>query len=110
MHVHVLLFGALKDLRARETETAELPEGATVAEFLRGFFEIAPPLEKFAGSLAIAVNQEYALPTQVLRDGDEIALLPPVSGGSASKARRLRKLIGFACNASRSMRQHWLPR
>ncbi len=86
MHVHVLLFGALKDLRARETETAELPEGATVAEFLRGFFEIAPPLEKFAGSLAIAVNQEYALPTQVLRDGDEIALLPPVSGGSAQDA------------------------
>ena len=82
MHVDVLLFGALKDLRAREQETVELPEQATVAEFLHGFFAIAPQLEKFAGSLAIAVNQEYALPTQVLRDGDEIALLPPVSGGS----------------------------
>ncbi|HTU49632.1 MAG TPA: molybdenum cofactor biosynthesis protein MoaE [Acidobacteriaceae bacterium] len=82
MHVHVLLFGALKDLRAREKETVELAEQATVAEFLRGFFGVAPQLEKYAGSLAIAVNQEYALPTQVLREGDEIALLPPVSGGS----------------------------
>ena len=83
MHVHVLLFGVLKDLRAREKETVELPDRATVGEFLREFFAIAPQLEKYAGSLAIAVNQEYALSTQVLREGDEIALLPPVSGGSA---------------------------
>ncbi|MFZ0517855.1 MAG: molybdenum cofactor biosynthesis protein MoaE [Acidobacteriaceae bacterium] len=86
MHVNVLLFGALKDLRAREKETVELPEQATVGEFLRGFFAVAPQLEKYAGSLAIAVNQEYALPTQVLREGDEIALLPPVSGGSADES------------------------
>ena len=86
MHVQVLLFGALKDLRAREKESVELPERATVAEFLRGFFVVAPQLEKYAGSLAIAVNREYALPTQVLREGDEIALLPPVSGGCAEDA------------------------
>jgi len=83
MHVHVLLFGALKDLRTWEKETMELPEQATVAEFLRGFFVVAPQLEKYAGSLAIAVNREYAPPSQVLREGDEVALLPPVSGGSA---------------------------
>jgi molybdopterin synthase catalytic subunit len=83
MHVHVLLFGALKDLQAREKETVELPEQATVAEFLRRFIAAAPQVGKYAGSLAIAVNREYALPTQVLREGDEVALLPPVSGGSA---------------------------
>ena len=83
MHVNVLLFGALKDLQAREKETVELPERATVAEFLRVYFAIAPQMEKYAGSLAVAVNQEYALATQVLRAGDEIALLPPVSGGSS---------------------------
>ena len=86
MHVHVLLFGALKDLRAREKETVELPERATVGEFLRGFFAVAPQLEKYAGSLAIAVNREYALPTQMLQEGDEIALLPPVSGGSEDES------------------------
>jgi molybdopterin converting factor subunit 1 len=83
MHVHVLLFGALKDLRAQETETVDLPDQATVAEFLRSFFAVTPQLQKYASSLAVAVNQEYALPTQVLREGDEIALLPPVSGGCA---------------------------
>ena len=83
MHVHVLLFGALKDLQAREKETVELPEQATVAEFLRRFIAAAPQVGKYAGSLAIAVNREYALPTQVLREGDEVALLPPVSGGCA---------------------------
>ena len=82
MHVHVLLFGALKDLRAGEKESVELPDQATVAEFLREFLRAMPQFEKYAGSLAIAVNQEYALPTRVLRDGDELALLPPVSGGS----------------------------
>ena len=87
MHVHVLLFGALKDLRMREKETVELPERATVAEFLRGFFAVAPQLENYAHSLAIAVNQEYASPMRVLHDGDEIALLPPVSGGSAEEGR-----------------------
>jgi molybdopterin synthase catalytic subunit len=86
MHVHVLLFGALKDLRAREKETFELPEEATVAELLRRLMANAPLLRKYAGSLAIAVNREYALPTQVLHEGDEVALLPPVSGGCAENA------------------------
>jgi molybdopterin converting factor subunit 1 len=86
MQVHVLLFGALKDLRPRETESFELPEKATVAELLRQFMATVPQLGKFAGSLAIAVNREYALPTQVLHEGDEVALLPPVSGGSAEEA------------------------
>ncbi|MES2221922.1 MAG: molybdenum cofactor biosynthesis protein MoaE [Acidobacteriota bacterium] len=86
MHVHILLFGALKDLRARQKETMELPEQTTVGEFLRVWLAAAPQMEKYAGSLAVAVNQEYALSTQVLHDGDEIALLPPVSGGSADQA------------------------
>jgi MoaE-MoaD fusion protein len=83
MHVRILLFGALKELRLQDAETMELPEQATVEEFLRHFVEAAPQLKTFVGSLAIAVNCEYALPTQVLKEGDEVALLPPVSGGVA---------------------------
>ena len=86
MHVHVLLFGALKDLRPREKETLELPEGATVTEFLREFIAATPQAGKYAHSLAIAVNREYAVPTLVLHEGDEVALLPPVSGGSTDDA------------------------
>ena len=88
MHVRILLFGALKDLLSAEgarstSETMELPEQATVQEFLHRFLAAAPQMQRFAGSLAIAVNREYAQLSHVLQDGDEVALLPPVSGGSA---------------------------
>ena len=81
--MQVLVFGALKDLLAREMETVELPEQSTVEQLLQQVMAATPQMQKFAGSLAIAVNREYASTTQVLRDGDEVALLPPVSGGSA---------------------------
>ncbi|MEO6965583.1 MAG: MoaD/ThiS family protein, partial [Acidobacteriaceae bacterium] len=92
MQVHILLFGALKDVpretgsRQMEThmETIDLPDGATVAEFLRLWMEKFPEMRRFAGSLAVAVNREYALPTHPLHEGDEVALLPPVSGGCAA--------------------------
>lgn len=86
MQVHVLLFGALKDLLARESETIDLPEQATVEQLLRRYVANAPQMEKFAGSLAIAVNREYATPGQALSEGDEVALLPPVSGGAPENA------------------------
>ncbi len=82
MQVRVLLFGGLKELLARECDAVELPEQATVAQFLQRFLMNAPEAERFAGSLAVAVNREYARPNRVLRDGDEVALLPPVSGGA----------------------------
>ncbi len=88
MQVRILLFGALKDLLARDgepssCETMELPEQATVEELLRRFTTATPQMQKFASSLAIAVNREYAFPSHVLQEGDEVALLPPVSGGCA---------------------------
>lgn len=87
MHVKVLVFGALKELLARESETVELPEDATVEMLLQSLLHRAPQLQQFADSLAIAVNREYAVVTHVLRDGDEVALLPPVSGGSERAAQ-----------------------
>ncbi len=86
MQVRVLLFGALKDLLARESETIDLPGSATVEQLLRRYIANAPQMEKFAGSLAIAVNRVYATPGQALCEGDEVALLPPVSGGAPENA------------------------
>jgi MoaE-MoaD fusion protein len=82
MHVRVLFFGALKDLSGKTAEEIELAEGATVADFLRLIVQESPAIGRYAGSMAVAVNQEYALPDVVLHDRDEIGLLPPVSGGS----------------------------
>lgn len=91
MRVHVLLFGALRDLLAQESETLDLPETSTVEQMLSRIMESCPPAQKYAGSLAIAVNQEYAVLSQVLRDGDEVALLPPVSGGSTVSSSSNKK-------------------
>ena len=81
MRVRVLRFGALRDAMVLGGDTVELPEHATVADLIDRCMETSPQARRFFGSMAVAVNREYAAHAQVLRDGDEVALLPPVSGG-----------------------------
>ncbi|MBZ5615634.1 MAG: molybdenum cofactor biosynthesis protein MoaE [Acidobacteriia bacterium] len=83
MKISVLFFGVLKDVLGRSVEAVELPEGARVREMLLHYAREAPRFEAMAPSLAIAVNQEYSGLDRVLREGDEVGLLPPVSGGSS---------------------------
>jgi len=79
MRVRVLFFGVLKE-KFGATAAMELPTGATVADLLERLSESQPlPLLK---SLAVSVNAEFAPGAQELRDGDEVGVLPPVSGGS----------------------------
>ena len=79
MRVCVLYFGVLKDVVGRGRSEMELAEGASVAELLEAHRGLAKgPIWE---SIAVAVNQEYARAGDVLKDGDEVALLPPVSGG-----------------------------
>jgi MoaE-MoaD fusion protein len=81
MQVRVLPFGILKDWLG--ASTLELPEGATVAALLDQLASGRAPVPPSTwGSIAVSVNHEYAQPAHVLREGDEVGLLPPVSGGS----------------------------
>ncbi len=82
MQIQVLFFGRLKEILAREMESIELPEAACVQQLLEQYQLHAPQLQALLPSLAVAVNQEYAQATTPLHDGDEVALLPPVSGGA----------------------------
>ena len=88
MRVRVLLFGVLKDIFQRGEEPLELSPGATVSDLLDHYRRLAPEKGKFFYSLALAVNQQYAAPTHILEDGDEVALLPPVSGGTEATLSR----------------------
>jgi molybdopterin converting factor subunit 1 len=81
MRVRVLYFGVLKEIFGRESEALELEDGALVADLLRSYRGRELGAARFWESIAVAVNQEYARGEDLLRDGDEVALLPPVSGG-----------------------------
>jgi molybdopterin synthase catalytic subunit/molybdopterin converting factor small subunit len=84
MQVHILPFGVLKDWLGSSSSTIELHDGATVADLLaRLAHKHSGPAAALRG-IAVSVNAEYALAAHVLRDGDEVGLLPPVSGGGAS--------------------------
>ena len=83
MQIRVLFFGILKDLAGKASDSISLPENATLGDVLNHYEQVIPRLKAMASSLAMSVNQEYAGPASRLRPGDEVALLPPVSGGSA---------------------------
>ena len=80
--VRVISFGILKDWLGAKEQTVELPEDSTVAELLvrlKGSKAVA-----LHRGLAISVNAEFSSASHVLRDGDEVGLLPPVSGGAGA--------------------------
>jgi MoaE-MoaD fusion protein len=81
MRVHVLLFGRLRDLAGKSSDSLELPDGALVRDLLGHYLEQVPGMKEMAASLAVAVNREYAGAETRLKSDDEVALLPPVSGG-----------------------------
>lgn len=82
IQVSILFFGALKDVVGRSCETLDLPEGTRVEAVLAHFARQTPRFEAMVPSIALSVNQEYSGADRVLRSGDEVGLLPPVSGGS----------------------------
>jgi molybdopterin synthase catalytic subunit len=88
MEVRVLFFGVLKDLIGKASDSISLAENATLGDVLTHYEQAVPRLKETAASLAMSVNQEYAGPGTRLRPGDEVALLPPVSGGADTAARR----------------------
>ena len=82
MRVTVLYFGVLKDVMGHRSVVMDVAEGSSVAELLAIHRGLATAPESLWESLAVAVNQEYARGADVLKDGDEVAFLPPVSGGT----------------------------
>jgi molybdopterin synthase catalytic subunit len=86
MRVRVLFFGQLKDIVGVAQEDAELSEGARVEDLFERYGRRFPQLAEFRSSIAASVNQEYAGWRTPLAPGDEVAFLPPVSGGQQEAA------------------------
>lgn len=97
MILEVQLFAILREQAGRQRVTLELRDGATVADAMRSISEQHPQLSAAvgSGSIVMAVNRVYAGAEVVLRPGDELALIPPVSGGAtAGRPHHARVLEG----------------
>jgi molybdopterin synthase catalytic subunit/molybdopterin converting factor small subunit len=81
MQIRVLFFGVLKDLAGRSSDLLTLPEEAIAGDVLEHYETRVSSLKGKLSSIAVSVNQEYAGREAKLHSGDEVALLPPVSGG-----------------------------
>ena len=82
MRVRVLFFGRLKDIVGQTEDAAELGDGARVEDLYARYGERYPELAAFRGSVVASINQTFADWRSPLAAGDEVAFLPPVSGGS----------------------------
>jgi molybdopterin synthase catalytic subunit len=80
--VRVLFFGAARDTAGTAEAELKLEPPLDSASAFEQVLKTYPDLRRFGKSLLLAVNQEYASPDRIISDGDELAIFPPVSGGS----------------------------
>ena len=81
MTIRLLLFAAVRDIVGHGEMSLELAEGTTAAEVWSRLRSEHPRLAPYEAPPMVAINQTYAAPSTTLRDGDEVAFIPPVSGG-----------------------------
>jgi len=81
MRVTIRLFARLRELAGRDELAREVAAGATVADLWAALARDLPALEPYGRLVSAAVNDDYSPMTRTLVEGDEVAFLPPVSGG-----------------------------
>ncbi|MEK6478722.1 molybdopterin converting factor subunit 1 [Catalinimonas sp. 4WD22] len=80
MQLNILLFGITKEIIGQQRLKLELPQETSVSNLLQSLKQSYPALENL-DSMLVAVNNEYSQKDQLLQESDEIAIIPPVSGG-----------------------------
>jgi molybdopterin converting factor subunit 1 len=81
MSIRVLFFASLADIAGTRETSVDSAAVTDVASVFDQFARKFPPLEKYRSSALFALNSEFAKPESPVRDGDELAFFPPVSGG-----------------------------
>ena len=93
MRVRVLFFGQLKEIVGRGEEYAELADGARLEDLFASYGQRYPKLAGFRHSVVASVNESFADWASPLAVGDEVAFLPPVSGGAGTTAATAGEVI-----------------
>lgn len=81
MKVRLLFFAVLRDIAGADQRELALAEGTTALEVWESLRRSYPKLADYSQPPMIAINESYATPDAILRDGDELAFIPPVAGG-----------------------------
>lgn len=81
MRIRLLHFASFREAAGRDEEVRDLPEGARISDLWTALAREVPLFSRFSSMPPAAVNREHAPGDAVLRDGDEVAFLPPVAGG-----------------------------
>jgi molybdopterin converting factor subunit 1 len=83
VRIRVLFFGVLRDVVGVREDSLDVPEGGRLDTVFEHYATRFPKLREMAASTVLALNQQFSAPSAPLAEGDEVAFLPPVSGGSA---------------------------
>ena len=81
MKIKVKLFAAFRDIVGTKEEDLDIKAGTTVQGLLDDYINRFPTMAKYREHIILSVNKEYGAPARVLKEGDEVSFLPPVSGG-----------------------------
>ncbi|MDH3365276.1 MAG: molybdopterin converting factor subunit 1 [Thermoplasmata archaeon] len=81
MRVRVKLFASFRDIVGKKEEEIEIGDGTTVQMLLEQYIGRFPEMARFREHIILSVNREYGPSRLVLKEGDEVSFLPPVSGG-----------------------------
>ncbi|MEX2272059.1 MAG: MoaD/ThiS family protein [Vicinamibacterales bacterium] len=81
MRVTVRLFARLREIAGAETIAHDVPDGSSLADVWTSLSSTWPALAAFDRTVSGAINAEYARMSREVREGDDVAFLPPVSGG-----------------------------
>src|SRR5579863_5370708 len=94
VRIRVLFFGVLRDIVGQREDSLEVPDGGRLGSVFEHYASRFPKIREMSASLVLALNQSFSEPGAPLAEGDEVAFLPPVSGGSGTFTHQIADPAG----------------